>query len=130
MAGTRETRRELGARPNGSAPLDSIGQGDFRRDYFPEDFGMHGVSEKPSPRLTDVKLLEAEVIGAALRYVAVADWFEARPVARCRQDGEQEAMNAFNRVEEKLRHAVRPLLRKLGHTQQVLEGALRGNRVP
>jgi hypothetical protein len=69
---------------------------------------------------------DAELIGAALRYVAVADWFESRPFARYRQDGEREAMDAFNRVEDELRKAGRRLLRHLGHRELVLEQALDG----
>lgn len=68
--------------------------------------------------------LEAELIGAALRYVVVADWFESRPFARHRQDGEREAMDAFNHVEAELRKAGRGLLRRLGHRELVLEQGL------
>ena len=71
-------------------------------------------------------LLEAELIGAALRYAAVADWFETRPFARHRRDGEAEAMNAFNRVEAELRKAGGRLLRWLGHRELVLEQVLNG----
>ena len=45
-------------------------------------------------------LLEAELIGAALRYTAVADWFESRPASRAAPNGEAEAMEAFNRIED------------------------------
>ncbi len=71
-------------------------------------------------------LLEAELIGAALRYTAVADWFESRPTSRAAQDCEAEAMEAFNRIEDELRTAGRRLLRRLGHRQLVLEQALNG----
>lgn len=69
----------------------------------------------------DDKVLEAEVIGAALRYVAVADWFESRPIARREHGRDREAMQAFNRVEAELRKAGGRLLRRLGHRQLVLE---------
>lgn len=70
--------------------------------------------------------LEAELIGAALRYVAVADWFESRPITRRERARDGEAMHAFNRVEADLRKAGRGLLRRLGHRQLVLERALDG----
>lgn len=71
-------------------------------------------------------LLEAELIGAALRYTAVADWFESRPTSRAVQEGEAKAADAFNRVEDELRTAGCRLLRRLGHRQLVLEQALNG----
>jgi len=71
-------------------------------------------------------LLEAELIGAALRYTAFADWFEARPTTRTAQDGEAEAMDAFNRIEDELRAAGRHLLRRFGHREFVLKRALNG----
>lgn len=71
-------------------------------------------------------LLEAELIGAALRYTAVADWFEALPVARAAQSGEAEARDAFNRIEDELRNAGRRLLRHQGHRELVLKQALHG----
>lgn len=69
-------------------------------------------------------LLEAELIGAALRYTAVADWFESLPAARASQNGEANAMDAFDRVEDELRAAGRRLLRRPGHRELVLEQAL------
>lgn len=71
-------------------------------------------------------LLEAELIGAALRYTAVADWFEALPAGRAAQNGEAKAMDAFNRVEDELRTAGRRLLRHHGHRELVLKQALNG----
>lgn len=68
--------------------------------------------------------LEAEVIGAALRYVAFADWFECRPASSYRELGESEAMEAFNRIEAELRETGGRLLRRLGHRRLVLERAL------
>ena len=71
-------------------------------------------------------LLEAELIGAALRYTAVADWFESLPAALTSRGGEAAAMDAFNRVEDELRAAGRRLLRHHGHHALVLEQALSG----
>lgn len=105
-------------------PLVSFGQGDSRRDYFPEDFGMRATNGRPIQAKADNKLLEAEVIGAALRYVAVADWFEQLPLSRHEPDRERRAMDLFNRIEAELRRAGGRLLRRLGHRQLVLEGAL------
>lgn len=68
--------------------------------------------------------LEAEVLGAALRYVAFADWFESRPASSLRSLDETEAMLAFNRIEAELRETGGKLLRHLGHRQLVLERAL------
>jgi len=68
--------------------------------------------------------LEAEVIGAALRYVAVADWFESRPITRAEHARDRQAMDAFNRVEAELRKAGRRWLRRLGHRDLVLEQAI------
>ena len=78
MAVIGEIHRDPSARPRSSVPLISLGQGDFRRDFFPEDFGMSTENHTPAPATTDSKLLEAEVLGAALRYVAVADWIGGR----------------------------------------------------
>lgn len=71
-------------------------------------------------------LLEAELIGAALRYTAVADWFESRPPSRAAQDGEAAAMEAFNRIEDELRNAGRRLLRRHGNRELILRQALAG----
>ena len=72
----------------------------------------------------DDRLLEAEVIGAALRYVAVADWFESRPITRRERARDLDAMNVFNRVEAELRQAGRGLLRRMEHRDLILEQAL------
>lgn len=78
----------------------------------------------PQSGIRDCRALESELIGAALRYVALADWFEARPMAHHRRDGEREAMDAFNVVEAELRRAGTRLLRRLGHRELVLEQVL------
>ena len=75
-------------------------------------------------RRIDDNTLEAELIGAALRYVAVADWFESRPITRAEKARDREAMDAFNRVEAELRKAGARLLRRLGHRDVVLQQAL------
>ena len=71
------------------------------------------------------RLLEAELIGAALRYTAVADWFENRPITRREKARDLDAMNAFNQVEAELRKAGGRLLRRLGHRELVLQQTLR-----
>ena len=80
-------------------------------------------------RCRDDGQLEAELIGAALRYTAVTDWFEARPITRREKARDREAMDAFNRVEGELRKAGRRLLRRLGRRELVLEQALDGTTV-
>ena len=75
-------------------------------------------------RRKDDRLLEAEVIGAALRYVAVADWFESRPITRRERARDLDAMNVFNRVEAELRQVGRGLLRRMEHRDLILEQAL------
>ena len=82
------------------------------------------------PALKSTALLEAELIGAALRYAALADWFEARPISHAAPEREREAMEAFNRIEAELRTAGRTLLRRGGQRQLVLEQALRGTVFP
>jgi|GEM_PF-2298097 len=69
-------------------------------------------------------LLEADVIGAAVRYAAVGDWFENRPVNRREKDRDREAMDVFNRVEAEVRQAGRRLLRRMGHRELVLKQTL------
>jgi hypothetical protein len=72
----------------------------------------------------DNRTLELELIAVALRYVAVADWFESRSVGRADQQKEAEAMDAFNQVESALRKSGGRLLRRLGQRQRVLASAL------
>jgi len=67
---------------------------------------------------------QSELLGAALRYVAVADWFENRPVNRREKNRDRAAMDAFNHVEAELRLAGRSLLRRHGHRELVLEQAI------
>ena len=79
----------------------------------------------PGRRLPNTRVLESELIGAALRYAALADWFEARPYARNRLDEEERAaVEAFDRIEAELRTAGRRLLRRLGHREVVLQRVL------
>ncbi len=70
------------------------------------------------------RFLEADVIGAALRYTAVADWLEALPVRPHGRDGVLAAMTVFNRVEAELRRSGSRLLRRLGKRRQILEQLL------
>ena len=62
---------------------------------------------------------ERRLMVAALRYVAVADWFEHRPI-RKNAAGEAEAMDTFNRAEANLRRVAEPLLRKHGARATIL----------
>jgi hypothetical protein len=111
-------------RADEGVPVVSIGQGDFRRDYYAEDLGVDPANDKPIHAKPDVKLLEAEALGAALRYVVVADWFEQLPFSHLHPDRERHAMDAFNRVEAEFRQAGGRLLRRLGHRELVLKRAL------
>ena len=72
----------------------------------------------------------AALIAAALRYVAIADWFERRPITRDEKRREGEAMDTFNRAEEELRVAGRQLLGRGRQRALVLENALQGNTSP
>lgn len=66
---------------------------------------------------------QAELLGAALRYCAVADWFEAHPSPWRKQMTLDEAMAVFNRVEVELRAAAAKDLRQHGHRDLILHGA-------
>lgn len=68
--------------------------------------------------------LETQLIVAALRYVAVADWFESRPVSARERQRDNEAMDVFNDVESALRDAGGRLLRRRGCRQSVLQNVL------
>ncbi|MFA7238350.1 MAG: hypothetical protein WC058_15945 [Phycisphaeraceae bacterium] len=46
---------------------------------------------------------QAELLGAALRYCAVADWFETQPCPWTKQMSVDQAMALFNHVEGELR---------------------------
>ena len=72
---------------------------------------------------------ERRLITAALRYVAVADWFERRPI-RKNPAGEAEAMDTFNRAEANLRRMAEPLLRKHGARATILLAAGADNVEP
>jgi hypothetical protein len=62
---------------------------------------------------------ESELIGAALRYVAYADWFEARPFRRRHKTGEEAAVAQFDRLEAELRAAGQRLLAEIGSRELV-----------
>lgn len=66
---------------------------------------------------------ESELLGAALRYCAVADWFEGHPCPWHKHMTVDQAMAVFNQVEADLRDAGAKALRKHGHRQLVLEAA-------
>ena len=64
---------------------------------------------------------QAELLGAALRYCAVADWFESHPCTWDRRMSLSEAMDVFNRVEAELRSAGARALRRGGHCELILQ---------
>lgn len=64
---------------------------------------------------------QAELLGAALRYCAVADWFESHPCTWDRHMSLSEAMDVFNRVEAELRSAGARALRRGGHRELILQ---------
>ena len=74
--------------------------------------------------VSDDRALELELTVAALRYVAVADWFESRPISARERERDGEAMDVFNRVESTLRDAGGRLLRRRGCRQPVLQAVL------
>ena len=76
------------------------------------------------PRIPDARELEPELISAALRYVAVADWFESRSTSQNDRTLELKAMDVFNRVEAELREAGGRVLRRAGTRQLILQRAL------
>lgn len=67
-------------------------------------------------------VLQAELLGAALRYCAVADWFESHPCVWRRHMSLSEAMDVLNRVEAELREVGTKALRRHGHRDLVLQG--------
>ncbi len=103
------------------ALLESLGHANRRRPQHADGIASD-VEPKPMP--ADTRRLEAKLVGAALRYVAVADWFEQLPLSRHALDHERRAMDTFGRIEAELRQAGGCLLRRLGHRQLVLERAL------
>lgn len=70
-----------------------------------------------------VKTIQSELLGATLRYCAVADWFESHPCAWRKQMSVGEAMAVFNRAEADLRQAGAKALRQHGHRALVLQAA-------
>lgn len=64
-----------------------------------------------------------ELLGAALRYCAVADWFESFPCTWHQQMSVCQAMAIFNRAEAELRAAGNRALRQAGHRDLVLQAA-------
>lgn len=70
-----------------------------------------------------------KLIDAALRYVAVADWFERRPLLKSRH-GEVDALDTFNRAEANLRRIAEPMLRGHGVRAEILRKAGADNVEP
>lgn len=64
---------------------------------------------------------QSELLGAALRYCAVADWFESQPCAWRRHMSVSEAMDMFNRVEAELRSVGARAMRCGGHRDLILQ---------
>ncbi len=64
---------------------------------------------------------QAELLGAALRYCAVADWFESHPCVWHRHMSVSEAMDVFNRVEAELRSVGARAMRRGGHRELILQ---------
>lgn len=77
---------------------------------------MNALKNKPP-------VSQAEVLGAALRYCAVADWFEAHPCPWSKTMSPGQAMEVFNRVEAELRQLGAKAMRQRGHRDLVLQGA-------
>jgi hypothetical protein len=75
----------------------------------------------PSTTTDNPMAAQAELIGAALRYCAAADWFESHPCAWSPAMSLDEAMDVFNRVEAELRAAGSRALRQRGHRDLVLQ---------
>ncbi len=67
--------------------------------------------------------IQSELLGAALRYCAVADWFESFPCTWRKQMSLCEAMAIFNRAEADLRAAGNRALRRAGHRDLVLQAS-------
>jgi len=105
-------------------PIISLGQGDYRRDYPAGSAPAQAEQPSPAAPLRDGEL-EAELLGAAIRYVAFADWFERLSVSRYSPNRERRAMDAFNRVEAELRTAGGRLLRRIGSRKLVLRRLLK-----
>ena len=72
---------------------------------------------------TPHKVDHSELLGTALRYCAVADWFEAHPCRWHKRMSVDEAMEVFNKVEAELRAAGAKALRQHGHRDLILQGA-------
>jgi hypothetical protein len=67
------------------------------------------------------KVSQADLLGAALRYCAVADWFESHPAAWQRHMTLAEAMDVFNQAEAELRALGSKAMRQHGHRDLVLQ---------
>lgn len=66
--------------------------------------------------------IQNELICAALRYCAVADWFEGHPCTWQKNMNDEQAMAVFNQAEKELRQAGANALRQHGHRKMVLQG--------
>lgn len=78
------------------------------------------LSGKANPQL---QVDQNELLGAALRYCAVAAWFESTPCVWRKQLTEDRAMELFNRTEAQLRDVGARALRQHGHRELLLHAA-------
>ncbi len=84
----------------------------------------------PRSKQRELSTRQIELVGAALRYCTVADWFEARMLNGRNKATDARAWATFNRVEEELRSAGNRLLRDRSHRDLVLEAAGVAGEVP
>lgn len=75
-----------------------------------------GIKDNPTV------VTQEDIIAAALRYCAVADWFESHPCAWQQHMSLGDAMDVFNRAEAELRHVAAAALRRRGHRDSLLHG--------
>lgn len=67
--------------------------------------------------------IQSELLSAALRYCAVADWFESFPCAWHKRMSVCQAMAIFTRAETELRAAGARALRQAGNRESLLQAA-------
>lgn len=66
---------------------------------------------------------QSKLCDAALRYGAVADWFESHPCAWHKHLSVNQAMEIFDRAEAELRAASAKALRRHGNRNLILQAA-------
>lgn len=65
---------------------------------------------------------QSELLGAALRYCAVADWFEGHPCRWHKRMSVDQAMEVFNKTEADLRAVGTKALCQHGYRDLILQG--------